>query len=123
MSTSLALVQEAVQLLGPTASILDTRAVVYTSQKNYQRAVEDLELSLADEPTAVKYFHKVVAHLGAGENQAALQAWDKAVELGLSVQDLDRMERDRYPTIKAKIDALRPAGTASPESSPLSAAG
>jgi tetratricopeptide (TPR) repeat protein len=119
----LKLVQQAVQLLGPTAAILDTRAVVYTSQENYDRAIEDLELSLADEPSAVKYFHKVVAHLGASENQAALQAWDKAMELGLSVQELDRMERDRFESIKSKIDGLRPESTSLPESAPLSAAG
>jgi tetratricopeptide (TPR) repeat protein len=97
--------------------------VVYTSQENYDRAIEDLELSLADEPSAVKYFHKVVAHLGASENQAALQAWDKAMELGLSVQELDRMERDRFESIKSKIDGLRPESTSLPESAPLSAAG
>lgn len=120
---SLKLVQEAVDLLGPTAAILDTRAVAYTSQGKYDRAIEDLELSLADEPTAVKYFHIVVAYLGAGQNQAALQAWDKAIELGLKVDELDRLERGRFESVKSQIDKLRPEIPSSPESAPLSAAG
>jgi tetratricopeptide (TPR) repeat protein len=120
---ALKLVQEAVQLLGPTDAILDTRAVVNTAQGNYDRAIEDLELSISDEPTAAKYFHLVAAHLGAGQNQAALQAWDKAMELGLSVQDLDYMELGRFDTIKAKIEQLRPQSSTAPDAAPLSAAG
>jgi hypothetical protein len=64
-----------------------------------------------------------VAHLGAGQNQAALQAWDKAIELGLSIDELDRLERSRFDSIKSQIDKLRPQSPSSPESAPLSAAG
>jgi tetratricopeptide (TPR) repeat protein len=119
----LKLVQEAVQILGPTAAILDTRAVVYSAQGNYARAIEDIDLSLADEPTAAKYYHKVVAHLGAGQNQAALEAWDKAQELNLTVQDLDRLERDRFEGVKAKIEKLQSPNPTVSETAPLRAAG
>jgi tetratricopeptide (TPR) repeat protein len=105
------LVQEAVEIFGPTEAVLDTRAVVYISQQQYDKAIEDLELSVADAPTAVKYFHKALAHFGAGENSAALQAWDKAEELGLEPEVIDRMERQRYEETKAKVEQLRGKGT------------
>jgi tetratricopeptide (TPR) repeat protein len=120
---SLKSVQEAVDILGPTSAILDTRAVVYTALGNYNRAIEDLELSISDDPTAAKYFHKAIAHLGAGQNQAALQAWDKALELGLSTQELDPMDRSRFDTVKSTIEQLRTPGPTTPEAAPLSAAG
>lgn len=103
----LELVQEAVGILGPTDAILDTRAVVLISQKQYDRAVEDLEMSIASDPTATKYFHKAIAHLRAGENKAAMQAWDKMEEMGLSLDDLNRMEHPIYEEMKAKIEDLR----------------
>ena len=104
----LKLVQEASQILGPTADILDTRAVIYTTQGEYQKAIRDLDNSLTDNPTAAKYFHKSVAHLGAGENSAALKAWDEAHKASKDVRStLNRMEYDNYDQTKAKIEAIR----------------
>jgi tetratricopeptide (TPR) repeat protein len=101
------LVQEAAQILGPTADILDTRAVVYIAQKDYEGAIRDLNYSVTDNPTRSKYFHLAVAHLAAGENKAALEAWEKAEQLGDIRSDLNRMEYDRYEEIKSKIEQLR----------------
>lgn len=119
----LELVQEAVQIFGPTEAVLDTRAVVYISREEYGKAIEDLELSLADAPTAVKYFHKALAHYRAGEKSAAIQAWEKAEELGLGPDVIDRMERQRYGELKAKMDELRPKSTTVTETAPRRAAG
>ena len=101
------LVQEAAQIMGPNSDILDTRAVVLISQKQYKQAIQDLELSVTDNPTASKYFHKAVAHLGANENRAALEAWQKAEALGLSREALNRMEFEQYDQMKAKVDQIR----------------
>ena len=65
---------------------------------------------VTDSPTPSKYFHKVVAHLSAGENRAAVDAWQKAEGLGLTRDSLNRMEFDRYEKVKAEIDKIR--GTA-----------
>ncbi len=108
------LVDEAVQILGPNSDILDTRAVVYISQKQYARAVNDLELSVTENPTASKYFHLAEAHLSAGERRAAVDAWEKAEGLGLTRDSLNRMEQDRYEKVKAEIEKIRgPAVTKS----------
>jgi tetratricopeptide (TPR) repeat protein len=101
-------VDEAANILGPTADILDTRAVVYTTQGNYAKAIEDLNYAVTDNPNAPKYFHKAVAHLGAGQNTAALEAWSKAESLSDDVRStLNRMEFDLYDKTKAKIEQLR----------------
>jgi tetratricopeptide (TPR) repeat protein len=108
------LVAEAEQILGPNSDILDTRAVVLMSRQQYKPAINDLELSVTDSPTASKYFHLAEAHLRARESRAAVEAWEKAENLGLTRDSLNRMEHDRYEKIKAEIDKIRgPAVTKS----------
>lgn len=113
---ALKLVQEAAQILGPTADILDTRAVTYIAKGDYQKAIQDMELAVLDTPSPAKYFHTALAHLRAGQNKEALEAWDKADELAKadgreSIRDsLNRIEYDRYDDTKAKIDELRNSG-------------
>ena len=104
---ALKLVNEATSILGPNSDILDTRAVVWISRQQYKRAIQDLELSVTDNPTASKYFHKARAHLLAGENRNAVDAWEKAEELGLGRESLNRMEFETFDELKSKIDQLR----------------
>ncbi len=103
----LKLVNEAAEIMGPNSDILDTRAVVHTSRKDYQQAIEDLELAVTDTPTASKYFHKAHAHLLAQENRAAVEAWEKAEKLGLNHDAINLMEIDIYEDLKSKIDQIR----------------
>jgi tetratricopeptide (TPR) repeat protein len=104
---ALKLVDEAANILGPVSDILDTRAVVWISQNQYQKAIDDLELSVTDNPTASKYFHKAQAHLLARQNREAVEAWEKAEELDLSRESLNRMEYEKYDEMKTKIDQIR----------------
>jgi tetratricopeptide (TPR) repeat protein len=108
----LKLVEEAMEIMGPNADILDTRAVVYTSMKRYQDAIDDLEFSVTDNPTASKYFHKAHAHLMAEQNRDAIEAWEKAEALGLNHDAINLMEIPIYDKLKAKIDQLRGSSTA-----------
>jgi tetratricopeptide (TPR) repeat protein len=101
------LIEEASEILGPTTDILDTRSVAEISQKQYQKAIHDSELAVTDNPSQSKYFHLAVAHLYAGENKEAIEAWDKAAELGDIKKDLNRLEYDRFEEVKAKIEQLR----------------
>jgi tetratricopeptide (TPR) repeat protein len=106
---ALKLVNQAVDIMGPNSDILDTRAVVYMSRKDYQRAIEDLELAVTDSPTASKYFHLAQAHLLAGQNRAAVEAWEKAESLGLNHDAINLMEIPLFDQLKAKIDQIRGA--------------
>jgi cellulose synthase operon protein C len=101
------LVAEATQILGPNSDILDTRAVVFMSQGKYKEAIDDLELSVTDSPTASKYFHLAVAHLRAGDTRAAVDAWQQAEGMGLGRDSLNRMEHDLYEKVKVEIDKIR----------------
>jgi tetratricopeptide (TPR) repeat protein len=103
----LKLVNEAAQIMGPNSDILDTRAVVYIADGQYQDAIDDLELAVTDGPTASKYFHKAQSHLGAKQNAAALEAWKKAEELGLNRDALNRMEHENFEKMKLEIEKLR----------------
>ncbi len=103
----LKLVQEAADIMGPNSDILDTRAVVLISQKDYKSAIRDLELSVTDNPTASKYYHKALAHYLNKENKAAVEAWEKAETLGLTRDSLNRLEHDQYEDLKKKIDQIR----------------
>lgn len=103
----LAAVQEAVQIMGPNAEILDTRAVVLTAQGKYKEAVQDLELAVTDNATASKYYHKARAHLLANDPGKAVEAWEKAESMGLNREALNRMEFEQFDELKTKIDQLR----------------
>jgi uncharacterized protein HemY len=101
------LVHDAEDILGPNSDILDTRAVVHIARKEYKQAINDLVLSVTDKPTASKFFHKAVAHLGAGDTRGALEAWKNAEALTLNRDAINRMEFDLYEKTKAQIDKLR----------------
>jgi len=104
----LKLIEEAIQILGPTADILDSRAVIYSAKGDYQKAIDDLDNSLTENPTPAKYFHKAIAHLGAGENTAAVKAWDDAHKLNKDPRStLNRMEYEQFDRTKTEIDKIR----------------
>lgn len=101
------LVDEAVFILGPTADILDTRAVVFIAKGRYEDAIADLELSVTDNPTASKYFHKAIAHLKAGQNSNALEAWAQAQQLGMNREELNPLEQLLFDDIAPQIEQLQ----------------
>ncbi|MGI9456763.1 MAG: tetratricopeptide repeat protein [Aeoliella sp.] len=104
---AISLVLDAVKILGPIAEILDTRAVIAIGREDYRAAVDDLELAVIDKPTSSSYFHKTIAHLGLGERSAALEAWEKATDLGLTRADVNRLEHDQFDKVEAQMKALQ----------------
>lgn len=99
-------VAEAVDLLGPQADILDTRAVVHTALKQYNAAIADLELSLIDNPTASKHFHKALAHMLSGDDESAAESLKEANTLGLTRDSLPEVERADFDKLIEKIGEL-----------------
>ena len=104
---------EAVDILGPSSDILDTRAVVFLAQDKPAEAIADLELALTDKPTASKYFHLSEAHFLSRELKEAVEAWDQAIELGLKRESVATAEKETFDRLKAKVDEIR-----QPERSP-----
>jgi tetratricopeptide (TPR) repeat protein len=99
-------VNEAVDLLGPQTDILDTRAMISIAAKQYEDAISDLNLAVIDRPTAAKFFHMAIAHLMAGQNQQAANAWKKAVELGLTRESVSRLEKEQYDKVQSELESL-----------------
>ncbi|MEN1678376.1 MAG: tetratricopeptide repeat protein [Planctomycetota bacterium] len=99
-------VSEAVDILGPQSDILDTRGVVLTILGRYDEAKEDLALSLTENPTASKFFHKARAHMLAGESTEATKAWNRAIELGLDRESVAVAEREQFDQLQEQIDRL-----------------
>jgi hypothetical protein len=97
--------------------------MVWIARGQFKNAIADLELSVTDNPTAAKYYHKSLAHLLARENREAVDAWEKAEDLKLSREMLNRMEYEKYDETKAKIDQIRGGGASVTQSDTLRKAG
>ena len=110
------LINEAMEVYGPVSDILDTRAIVRMTRKEYDQAVEDMSLatSLSDDP--VKFYHYAQANLLAGNDQAALKAWDKAQKLGITKEKLPVLEQKNFDQVKSEIGRRRPKSATRPAS-------
>ncbi len=100
-------VNEAIEIIGPISDILDTRALVYSHRGDYAAAVKDLQLAVKMGATASKYFHLAAALLGAGDEAAAVQAWEQAELRGLSAEALPDVEIPDFEATQQKIEAIR----------------
>lgn len=107
LSEAMRHVEESISISGPRSDILDTRAVVRMAMGDYRDAVRDLELAVTDAPSPSKYFHKARAHLLAGQRAEALDAWERATEMGLTRDKVAVAERGAYDDVKAQIDDMQ----------------
>ena len=57
LDEALSMVNQALDVAGPMAAILDSRAMVYIKRKEYDRALDDLNAAVTDEGSAEQYFH------------------------------------------------------------------
>jgi cellulose synthase operon protein C len=97
-------IERAIELDGPQANLLDTRAVAYLANNQPQEAVKDLKEALTEQPTAHRYFHLAQAHHQAGEMAAARDVFQRGVRLGLAEDKVDPLERDAYRRLRSELD-------------------
>jgi tetratricopeptide (TPR) repeat protein len=100
-------INQAIEVYGPVDDILDTRAVVHMTRKEYEKAVEDMSLATALSNDPVKFYHSAQANLLAGNDQAALKAWERAQQLGFSKEKLPVLEQKNFDQVKTDIEGLR----------------
>jgi len=99
-------IDEAIQILGPQSDLLDTRALVLLAHGETKPAVEDLNLSVLDQPSGTKYFHLARACVANKDTTAATEAFRKATEsYGLKVDDLPRLEQPVFLQLKEQLGA------------------
>jgi tetratricopeptide (TPR) repeat protein len=114
---SMTLVSEAVEILGPISDLRDTRAMVYLALDKPTQALEDLDAAIAHGgESAFKLFHKALAELKSGNRENALESMQKAIELGLEVNQLNVLEKRQFETLVSQlnIEATKPVSTLSP---------
>jgi len=100
----LELINRAIALRGPIPEFLDTRAVVYMTNGESKRAIEDLENAIAIDPSSAKYFHLAQAHLQAGDAEAAKRSLAKARAEGLESGTLHPLELAAYERVLTALE-------------------
>jgi tetratricopeptide (TPR) repeat protein len=98
------LINRAIALRGPIPEFLDTRAIVYLTNGESKRAIEDLEDAVAIAPSATKYFHLAQAYLEASNKEAAKQNLEKARTKGLAKGNLHPLELTAYQQVISALD-------------------
>ena len=83
---------QAIERTGPVGPMLDSRATVYIAMKDPQKALEDLNASIADQETPVRLFHRAQAYELAGDNAKARTDLDAALKKGLTKESLQPLE-------------------------------
>jgi cellulose synthase operon protein C len=87
---------QAVEILGPLGAVLDSRGCVYIAMRNPDKALKDLDESLADRETPLRYFHQAQAYTLAGQQNSARTAMFKALQMGLTKDMLQPPEVPAY---------------------------
>jgi len=103
-TSPLDLINRAIALRGPIPEFLDTRAVVYMTNGESKRAIEDLENAIAIDPSSTKYFHLAQAQLQAGDAEAAKRSLAKARAEGLETGTLHPLELAAYERVAAALE-------------------
>jgi tetratricopeptide (TPR) repeat protein len=104
-------VNESIELIGPLADIVDTRALIYLAQRQYDQAAEDMRMASKVNPTASKYYHLAAALLGAGDEPGALAAWEKAKAKKIGPDAVSKAELEALEKFTRQIENLAPAGS------------
>lgn len=107
------LIEEARAIRGPSSDILDTEAVVYMSGGNVGAAIANLELAVTEDTDAETWFHLARAYWKAGKRPDAIRAWERAQDLGIGPEKLNRMEHEDYHQFRKDIEQAMQSGATS----------
>jgi tetratricopeptide (TPR) repeat protein len=100
---SLRLVEEAIQLSGPQAPLLDTRGMEYLALGKLPQAIESLEAASAESPVPVHLFHRAVAYLRADRPKVAASSLREAIDGGLKPEQLHPLERSSLAQLRGRL--------------------
>ena len=102
--TTLELVSKAIELVGKSPELLDTRGVIYLHLGQNREAVKDLKECVDLTPSAVRYFHLAQAQWAVKNREEAAQAMRKARENGLQAdRHLHRLEKGDYDDLRKAV--------------------
>jgi tetratricopeptide (TPR) repeat protein len=101
---ALALIEEAIRVLGPSSDLLDTRAVVYLAQGKAKEAAEDMRWALVDAPSISKYYHLARVEQALGNADAAREALKKANDLRGDHNPFTPTERTAFEQLQKELN-------------------
>lgn len=107
---SLSLIERAIQLRGPIADLLDTRAVVRLNLDLPKQALHDLKAALKEADTPTICLHMALAHMRDGDKVQAAEWFRKAEQAGLDPKSLHALERPGYDELLKKLPQNRRRG-------------
>jgi tetratricopeptide (TPR) repeat protein len=93
---ALGLVQRAIEVAGPSASFLDTRAFVHLAGGQTDEARKDVQEALRQGPSPGFYFRLAQVRLKGGDRAGASAALHQAQALGLTPESVHPLERKEY---------------------------
>src|SRR5207248_3637559 len=99
----LTLIEMALKATGPNPALLDSRGTIYFALRDPARAAADLAQAIRRRPSAASYFRQAEAALPLGMDDAARQSFNKALELGIRIEDLHPLERPAYRQLQAAL--------------------
>ena len=96
-------IARAIEIAGPVAELLDSRAIVMLAAGDADNAIKDLQESLATNPSAVVYFHLAQAQLARGDAAAAKASYEQARKRRLTRDSLTALERGAFDKLTAAL--------------------
>ena len=103
---ALQVIGNAIDQLGPLAALKDTEAMAYLASGQTEKALSVLQtIASSGEATPGMYFHLALAEYRSGNTAAAVEAFQKAQQMGLSEATLDPPE---VPIYQKLLEALGP---------------
>jgi tetratricopeptide (TPR) repeat protein len=103
---ALPLVDAAINQVGPQAELLDTRAVIYISMGQTEKAIKDLTAALGDQPTPTMYFHRAQALQQKKDSENALADLRMARQLKLTPDKLHPLEQTAFVDLRRQLEDL-----------------
>ena len=94
---------QAITIAGPKPTLLDSRASVYLSRGEWQKAIDDLDTAISGKPTATRFFHQAQAYEIGKNKTKAKAAFQKALNLGLKEDALQPLERPAYRKLRGAL--------------------
>jgi tetratricopeptide (TPR) repeat protein len=101
---ALTYIDRALQLYGARPELLDTRAMVYLALGRVSDAIDDLQRTIAIDPSATRYFHLTRAYYQAHDSEKALASLAQANASGLSLERLHPTEHSAYRNLMAQLN-------------------
>ena len=109
LQEALKLINSAIEIAGPVAPMLDSRATVYMTLGKPDKALTDLEKAILEKDTPVRLFHQARAYLQHGrQTGTATASLEKALENGLTPKMLEPLERKHYHRLMKELRLKQP---------------